>query len=95
MPNKKYISGRNLEYRIKKYLESKGFTCTRSSGSKGYWDITAVSGTDVLLIQAKKGKLSPGERRKIDLALFKFRGYKNVRAFVLTSDFKKELFGEE
>lgn len=48
-----YIKGMLIEYKVRKELEKEGYTCTRSSSSKGPWDITAVSKDKVLLIQVK------------------------------------------
>jgi len=58
MTNKNYNRGRNFEYRIRRFLESRGYLCFRSAGSHSMADIIAFrkwpSGTpDVMLIQAK------------------------------------------
>jgi len=37
-----YQKGRNFEYRVKKYLEEKGFFVVRSAGSHGIFDLIAV-----------------------------------------------------
>ena len=39
MSNRKYISGRNFEYKIKQELEEDGFTVIRASGSHGVYDL--------------------------------------------------------
>lgn len=56
MPNSKYRRGATTEYRIMKQLEEEGYTCTRSSGSHGMWDIVAINSKEVKLIQAKRVK---------------------------------------
>jgi hypothetical protein len=58
MPNKNYINGRSLEYRIKNILKENGFYVVRSAGSHGKWDLIAVneSKKTIYLISCKKGK---------------------------------------
>jgi Holliday junction resolvase len=53
MVNKNYVAGRNLEYRIKKSLESKGYFVIRSSGSHTPIDLVAIKNSVTYLIQAK------------------------------------------
>jgi Holliday junction resolvase len=43
MPNKRYISGRRFEYKIKKDLEKNNWIVLRSSGSKGPFDLIALN----------------------------------------------------
>ena len=43
MPNKNYINGRSLEYRVKNLLKENGFAVVRSAGSHGKWDIIAIN----------------------------------------------------
>lgn len=80
MVNKNYNSGRQFEYRVKKYLEKLGYYVVRSAGSKGQIDIVAIPTEDeitllpeVLLIQCKHGaKIGKKEREdllKLDLNL--------------------------
>jgi len=38
----KYHKGRNFEYRVKKYLEKKGYFVVRSAGSHGIFDLIAI-----------------------------------------------------
>jgi Holliday junction resolvase len=49
----KYAKGARLERRVIHELESKGWFCVRSAGSKGAVDIVAFKGEDRLFIQAK------------------------------------------
>jgi Holliday junction resolvase len=58
MPNKNYINGRSLEYRVKNLLKENGFAVVRSAGSHGKWDLIAVneSKKTIYLISCKKGK---------------------------------------
>lgn len=67
--NKNYNSGRRFEYRVKKYLENKGYYVMRSAGSKSPFDLIAIpkyNGSIILLIQCKHGvKISKKEILKI------------------------------
>ena len=56
MVNKKYNSGRRLEYKIINFLRKQGYYCIRSAGSHGAIDILAGNGEQLLAIQAKKRK---------------------------------------
>lgn len=69
MPNRNYEAGRRAEYRTMRYHERIGFTCTRSSSSKGPWDVVAVSCDAIRLIQVSCGgaKKSPTELESFDL----------------------------
>ena len=57
--NRKYLSGRCFEYRIKKYLESKGWLAFRTAGSHGVADIIALKEGVTLLVQCKASPI-PG-----------------------------------
>ena len=48
-----YTKGRRVEYEIVHLLESVGYTCTRSAGSHGFWDVIAINPCSMRLIQAK------------------------------------------
>jgi len=56
--NKKYIKGRQYEYKTQKLLENSGWQVIRSAGSKGPYDLVAIHKTDkiVALIQVKYNK---------------------------------------
>jgi len=41
-----YHRGRNFEYRVKKYLEEKGYFVVRSAGSHGIFDLIAIEKLD-------------------------------------------------
>lgn len=65
MPNKNYVSGRAFEYRVKRYLEKKGYYVLRTAGSKSAFDLVAIPMLDkvpflvvpdVLFIQCKHGQ---------------------------------------
>jgi hypothetical protein len=43
MPNKRYIAGRNFEYKIKRELENMGWYVIRSAGSKSLFDLIGIS----------------------------------------------------
>jgi len=49
-----YKKGYALEYRCKKFLETKGYQVMRSPSSKGSYDLLAVSDYNKLFIQCKK-----------------------------------------
>jgi hypothetical protein len=42
LTNSKYVRGRAYEYKVKRQLESEGWTVLRSAGSHGYFDLTAI-----------------------------------------------------
>ena len=48
-----YIRGRSREYSVKRRLEKLGYYVIRAYGSKGIWDLWAVSEFDVKLVQVK------------------------------------------
>jgi hypothetical protein len=69
MPNRNYLSGRAFEYKVKKYLEAKGYLVFRSAGSHSVADLIAFpKSTDIrgwdnpkqipLLIQCKHHSLN-------------------------------------
>jgi len=45
--------GRRGEYKSIRFLEAAGYSCIRSAASKGVFDLVAVNGDHVLLIQCK------------------------------------------
>lgn len=51
--NKKYNSGRQKEYELKRKLEKLGYRVTRAAGSKGAFDIIAYNRDQVRFIQVK------------------------------------------
>ena len=91
MTNKKYLSGRRMEYAVKHYLESKGYMCIRSAGSKSSVDVVAINDNEVLLIQCKHTKLTAGERRRIEITLLPFHGQRHVQGLVLSKEWRKEI----
>lgn len=80
-----------MEREVKKYLESKGYTCIRSAGSKSAVDIVAINDNEVLLVQCKHTKLTVGERRKIELTLLPLHGQKHVMGLVLSKEWRGEI----
>ena len=63
-----YRKGANAEREAVKMLESMGYDCVRSAGSKGLWDIVAIYLTHIRLIQVKtEGAMTPVELEKIKL----------------------------
>lgn len=53
--NSNYRRGRAFEYRVKKYLEEKGFSVIRSAGSHGKYDLVAFHNGVVIALQLKSG----------------------------------------
>lgn len=51
-----YATGRRCEYKSIHLMESYGFYCIRSAGSKGLWDLMAIHEDVVVLIQVKRDK---------------------------------------
>lgn len=52
----RYASGRRKEWAARKWLEARGYTVTRSAGSKGLWDLVGVRASAapyVVLAQVK------------------------------------------
>ena len=91
-PNKNYTNGRNREYQIKHYLESKGFTCYRTAGSHSQVDIIALSKSQIYFIQSKKGKLS--DQKKIVIkAMMPQSGYIYASSIAVDDDWK-EILGD-
>ena len=54
-----YHKGRRREWATQRVLESAGYLTTRSSSSKGMWDVTAARPGDVRLISVKSGSARP------------------------------------
>jgi len=50
------VSGREIEYKIQKFLEDQGYDTLRSAGSKGAFDIIAWNENVTRRIQAKREK---------------------------------------
>jgi len=56
MVNPRYAAGAKLEYKMRDYLLSKGYTCVRSAGSKGAVDIVGWNTKHMILMQCKREK---------------------------------------
>jgi Holliday junction resolvase len=65
-----YAAGARTEHKVRDLLESEGYECVRTAGSKGALDLLAVKPGEVLMVQVKRsGVLSPaGWNRLYDLA---------------------------
>jgi Holliday junction resolvase len=60
--------GNRQEHRAMRILEAAGYACTRAAASLGVFDIVAVSGQGVRLIQVKSNRPPcPAERETIAL----------------------------
>ncbi len=59
--------GARLEHRSKRWLEAQGLTCTRSSASRGLWDLVAWSCLTIVFVQVRAGRF-PGKAERIRLA---------------------------
>jgi hypothetical protein len=74
MPNRNYISGRNFEYRTKRFFEKMDYFVMRAYGSKGIFDLVCFPPfvkdgwfNAPLGIQCKKnGYVPPQEREKLN-----------------------------
>jgi hypothetical protein len=62
-----YETGRRYEYRTMRRLEAEGYSCHRTAGSHGVWDVCAVRKDHVRFIQVKAGSARCGP---IELAAF-------------------------
>ena len=67
MPNKRYRDGVRFEREVMKVFEEAGYECTRSSGSHGVWDFTAL----------KRTKTKEREVRVVVLGQCKYREVKD------------------
>lgn len=66
MANKRYVSGRNFEYRVQRILEKGGWLVLRSAGSHGVFDLIAVNGYITVGVQCKaNGRISKAEIGKM------------------------------
>lgn len=65
-----YKRGYYYEDKIRKEFEKQGYYTIRSAGSKGLWDIVAMSSNFIVLIQSKKTGLPTPKERKL-MAEFK------------------------
>jgi len=75
----RYDRGRRKEQATMRLLEAAGYTCTRSAGSHGPFDVWAVSSTDIVLAQVKlNGRPSAEEEEAMRLV----RVPKNARKLV-------------
>jgi Holliday junction resolvase len=60
--------GNRQEHRAMRILEAAGYACTRAAASLGVFDIVAISGQGVRLIQVKSNRPPcPAEREAIEL----------------------------
>lgn len=56
MSNPKYRKGRDFENQVRRYLETRGYTVTRSAGSKGASDLIASNDRACVHIQCKHSR---------------------------------------
>jgi len=88
MANKRYVRGRNFEYRVKKYFEAKGYFVVRSAGSKGVFDLIAITDGEIIGIQCKRyGKITENELNRIIEVAKKYR----IKPRIATVDEKNKL----
>lgn len=57
--------GSRYESRSKEWLEAQGYTCVRSAGSKGAFDLVAFREDGILLVQVKFGRWASPEERAV------------------------------
>jgi len=93
MVNKRYISGRRFEYRIKRFLEGEGWVVIRAAASKPI-DLVAFKNGTVLFIECKKRGHIPKEQREYQEGLARRAGATYV---VVTpknfKEFKRKVIG--
>ena len=66
MPNKKYVSGRAFEYRVRDFFTRRHYYVIRSAGSHGIGDIICLKKGIVLIVQCKlKGQISVEEKEAL------------------------------
>lgn len=70
MPNKNYLKGRRLEYKVSKWLREDGFTVIRAAGSKGPYDLVGIHPKYnlVFLVQVKGHKGSVAQTTRMGKA---------------------------
>jgi Holliday junction resolvase len=61
--------GNRAEYKSIRLLESCGYNCVRSAGSKGLFDVIGISPTDIILCQTKSNRW-PSETEMEQIKLF-------------------------
>jgi hypothetical protein len=88
MPNKNYLSGRRLEWQVRKALEDQGYHAMRTAGSHGAFDIIGIrylnKALQIKFIQCKVvKKLTEGVLNKL------------YNELINTSPIKEELDGSE
>lgn len=92
MPNKLYLKGRKFEYDVKHRLESFGYLVIRSSGSHSPYDLVAIRGKNVLLIQLKANKEITDRQHANFIDRIKiYRGYYFVEPLLWGKSWKHEL----
>lgn len=57
----RYESGRNFEYRVRKWLREHGYYAFRAAGSRGFADLIALLPGQVLLVQCTTSEESKSE----------------------------------
>lgn len=95
MPNKKYLSGRRYEWKVRDEWRKKGYTVIRAAGSKGPFDLIAIrpnwevdgntffhhtdQESEIVLIQCKTGKSRTRALRKLEPLKAMYDGAYSVR----------------
>jgi len=97
MPNKNYLVGYRAELRAKHVLESDGYIVVRASGSKGVFDLIAISSKKIRLIQVKaKPKKKEGSRDPVEKGFRDLKVPDNVSRevwyWIIGYGFKKVIF---
>ena len=85
-----YSKGRAFEYRVKRYLEDKGFVVFRTAGSHSQADLIALKHGEVWLVQCKSGNgyLLPAEKDK----LLTLTGELGVTPVLATKNNRKQIY---
>jgi predicted RNA binding protein YcfA (HicA-like mRNA interferase family) len=81
-----YVRGRAFEYRIKDFLEQKGYEVFRTAGSHSRFDLIAVKKPFILFLQLKHKKLSPNLLTKLLESIWDLNSQPLVSySFIVTS----------
>ena len=86
----RYRHGADLERAIVNYLKERGWEASRSAGSHGKFDVYAIKGNKILLLQVKR-EISKPKAQELYESFKPYQGPKFCFARVVTRDYKKEL----
>ncbi|MFZ8804656.1 MAG: hypothetical protein ACO2PO_16970 [Candidatus Calescibacterium sp.] len=89
MPNKRYVSGRQFEYKIKQHLEKEGWKVFRTSGSHGLFDLIGIKISFV-------GESTVRSHYSLSLGFWQLKKHiSHEKAEAILCQIQKELFGSQ